>query len=71
MGWSESYYRDYLAQAGWEWRVRVKRFIEEAELFFEELGGEEATPHIPEDELRACLRLWEELRDRLNGHIGS
>lgn|GEM_PF-3561635 len=65
MGWSESYYRDYMIQARREWKERVSVFLEEADRFFEELPEAEATCRLRKGEVEECRRLWDELGKRL------
>ncbi len=65
MGWSESYYRDFLDQTEREWKARASGLVELADRFFNDLSdGQEHLP-LPDEELARCLRLWEGLRDTL------
>ncbi len=65
MGWSESYYRDYLDQALRDWGDRISSFIKVADRFFTEISEAEASIHSPSDEMLECLRLWDEIKERL------
>ncbi len=62
MGWSETYYRDYLEQQKRDWRERARRFSESADEFFSRLESEKEELGI---DFSRYAALWERMRETL------